>query len=360
MDLIPIHLYTPLYYHILLLVVIITFIHTQTNQSEDKLKISYFQWSGYALLGFVITYMGLRPINGVFVDMTTYASMFNVFKNGKSGLDVDDPVFSYYMQFTSKLISVDLFFFIDALLYIIPLYIVAKKWFNDYWFFAFLLVISSYSFWAYGVNGIRNGIAGSIALLGMSRDKRIFQFICLIVAIGIHKTMLLPALGFILASYFPKPKPFLLFWFLTIPLSILFSGFFESFFAALGFDDRLKYLTKAPDARLFSHIGFRWDFLIYGSTAVFLGWYYIHIKKFEDKVYTILYNTFLFANAFWILVNRANYSNRFAYLSWFMMAFVIIYPLLKQNLFVRQYRRIGITLLLYYSFTYIMTIILNK
>ncbi|HMQ45454.1 MAG TPA: EpsG family protein, partial [Mariniflexile sp.] len=67
--------------------------------------------------------------------------------------------------------------------------------------------------------------------------------------------------------------------------------------------------------------------------------------------------TYLICNGFWILVIKANYSNRFAYLSWFMMALVIVYPFLKQTFFKYQYIILGNVILLYFGFTYFMSYI---
>ena len=48
---------------------------------------------------------------------------------------------------------------------------------------------------------------------------------------------------------------------------------------------------------------------------------------------------YLTANAFWILVIRSSFSNRFAYLSWFLMAIIIFYPFFKHiNFCPRIYR----------------------
>src|SRR5690606_25184293 len=104
----------------------------------------------------------------------------------------------------------------------------------------------------------------------------------------------------------------------------------------------------------FSSTGFRWDFLLYSSTAVFAGWYYIVKRNYKDKIYFWLFNTYVFSNAFWILVIRANFSNRFAYLSWFMIGLVIIYPLLKQQIIPKQHQVIGLILIAYFSFTFFM------
>lgn len=356
-DFLPIHLYTPLFYHILLVVVLITFIHTQTSHFDSNKNISFMRYSGYVLLIFVLFYMGLRPSHWVFVDMNTYSNMFTRFQQGHIYTKIKDPVFNNYLMYSSKIMSVQTFFFVCAMLYVVPLYVASKKWFKKYWFYAFLFLVASFSFWAYGVNGIRSGIASSLFILGISRDKRLFQILWLLLAIGFHKSMLLPTLGFILASVYNKPKIFMIFWILAIPFSILFRGYWEHLFASFGFDERLNQLTQNPKIQSFNRIGFRWDFLLYSAIAVFAGWYYIFKLKFKDNFYFILFNIYLFANAFWILVIRSNFSNRFAYLSWFLMALVIIYPLLKQKTLPRRHNKIGYILISYYAFTYIMAII---
>jgi len=97
--------------------------------------------------------------------------------------------------------------------------------------------------------------------------------------------------------------------------------------------------------------------LFYSAFGVFAGWYFIYKKRFEDPFYNQLLNTYLICNGFWILVIRANYSNRFAYLSWFMMGLVIIYPVLKKQLFKNQHWVIGKIIFAYFLFTYLMNVI---
>jgi hypothetical protein len=145
-------------------------------------------------------------------------------------------------------------------------------------------------------------------------------------------------------------------WIGAIPLSLALGGFWETFFAGLGLaDERLGgYLLTAGDAESFNRVGFRWDFLIYSAGAVFAGWYFIFKRNYYDKLYHQIFNIYVLCNAFWILVIRASFSNRFAYLSWFLMALVIIYPLLKQNFFKNQHFFIGKIAVFYFSFTYLM------
>ena len=357
-DFIPIEFYTPLYYNILLVFTLVTFLHTQLLTYNNPKNRNYIKVAGSGLFIFVLCYMGLRPIHGVFVDMTTYARGFQrVQENGFSLESYKDPLYGIFLYLCTLTVTVKSFFFICALIYVVPLYVVCKKWFKQYWYYAFLLLVGSFSFWSYGVNGIRNGIATSLFLLAISRDKKSWQMIWIIIALGFHKSLLLPALGFVITWFYNKPKGFFWFWLLTIPLSLALPGFWESFFAGLVGDDRASYLTKEAEAGVFASTGFRWDFLLYSATGVVAGWYYLFKKKLKDSFYIQLFNTFLFANAFWILVIRANFSNRFAYLSWFMLAIVIIYPWLKHYFINKQHQKLGWLILAYYGFTYFMQVI---
>lgn len=360
-DWIPIHNYTNIYYYVCLLFVVITYVNTQTSSLANNHRISMMNRWGYLFLFLVTIYMGLRPIHEVFVDMTGYASTFLRFHEGYGNLEFRDPLYASFVLFTSKIVNVDTFFLLCAILYILPLYLICKKWFKDYWFYAFLLLAISFSFWAYGVNGIRNGIASSLFLLGISRDKRLWQIFWIIISIGFHKTMILPFAGFILANLINKPKLFILFWISAIFMSLIGGGFWESLFANIGInDERISYFTTEVDSDKFSRTGFRWDFLLYSSVPVFFGWYYIVKKKFNDNFYKLIFVTYTFANAIWVLIIRANFSNRFAYLSWFMMALIIIYPLLKDTIVKKQHKFIGYIFLLYFLFTFIMNVLITN
>lgn len=172
--------------------------------------------------------------------------------------------------------------------------------------------------------------------------------------------MIIPILAFLIASFFPNPKYFIFFWLLSIPISLVFGSSLQSLFATMFEDDRSSYLTQEASNSVFSSTGFRWDFLIYSASAIFAGWYYIFKRGYSDKTYNIIYCTYLFANAFWIMIIKANFSNRFAYLSWFLMAIVIIYPLLKKYIMDNQYKKIGLIALAYYAFTFFMNFILSN
>jgi len=314
---------------------------------------------GVLLLSCVLFYIGFRPISIVFTDMKLYTEIFKNFQlYGAQMLENPrDYFFDVFTLVCSKIMSVHMYFFTCACLYVIPLYVVSVKWFKKRWVYMFLVLVVSFSFWNFGTNGLRNGIATSLFLLAISRDKLLWKIIWLIVAINIHLTMFLPFVGFSIATLYNKPKQFLIFWFACIPISIIAGGAFQVLFSRLMGDERSSYFIEEAISS-FSSSGFRWDFLIYSSTAVFSGWYYIFKRNFKDKFYSVLYSTYLFANGFWILVIKANFSNRFAYLSWFMLAVVIFYPWLKEYLVQKQHIKLGYLILTYALFTFFMNVII--
>jgi len=123
----------------------------------------------------------------------------------------------------------------------------------------------------------------------------------------------------------------------------------------------VSYLTQGNiNGDNFSSTGFRWDFLLYSSAAVYASYYFIYQRNFVDNAYFRLVNIYLTTNAFWILVIQANFSNRFAYLSWFIMGIIICYPLLKELVLRNQNKKTGYIMLAYFSFTFLMNVILSK
>jgi len=183
------------------------------------------------------------------------------------------------------------------------------------------------------------------------------MILLLLFAISFHKSILLPVLALILSLYYTNSIVYIAVWFASIILSLLFQGFWENFFASLNLgDQRLdSYLTTKADAKEFAYIGFRWDFLIYSFIPILLGGFYIFKKQYQSVLYIQFFNTYLLANSFWILVIRANFSNRFASLSWFIIPILLIYPLLKDQIWVRQEAKISLILILSFAFTYYMS-----
>ena len=176
---------------------------------------------------------------------------------------------------------------------------------------------------------------------------------------GIHRSTALPSAAAIASLYFVKDtKTAIRFWIASIAISLVAGPLVERLFAALGFDDRMSNYASINQEEgamdQFSQSGFRWDFLFYSSGAVAMVWYVTRYRKFKDSVYTIFANSYILCNAFWIMVIRSAFSNRFAYLSWFLYPVVMAYPLLRMNLWKDQDRRTALIFFLYSGFTLFM------
>ncbi|WP_405292908.1 EpsG family protein [Algibacter sp. Ld11] len=363
-DFIPIEDYSLYHYIFLLLVCVITLFHTIVLKGDEQIIMKYNKFFGITVLMVLVLYIGLRPIHGEFVDMMTYNKAFLQFQTGvRTTAPEGDLGFGYFLVLCSKIMSVELFFFICAIIYILPLYIASKNWFPEYYFFIFLLLVASMSFWTYGVNGIRNGMATSLFILAISyvyKNKKL-AILFFIISLSFHKSMYLLMISYIITFYIKEPKFYYFFWFLAIVLSISMGGVWEMVFANLGFgDDKLtSYLTTEVDSKKFRSTGFRYDFLIYSAAPLIISYFYVFKKKFHDLQYNRVLHTYMIANGFWIMIIRANFSNRFAYLSWFLMAIVIGYPLFKQAFLTNQFRKVGIITSLYFAFTFFMYFYFN-
>lgn len=360
---IPLEHYSQTYYFFMAIIVVMMVLHCSTASLNTNFRsnIILVKSLGVFSLLFTTFYMGLRPISGhYFGDMGTYYFIFEQFKfYGMEVMPSEDRLFYIFVFICSQIMEAHTFFLVCVIIYILPLFIISLSLFKKYWFYSFLFLIISFSFWSYGTNGIRNGIATSLFLLVFIQRNTFSKGLILLISIGIHNSMLLPVCAYLLANMVNNTKLTLLVYISTIPFSLIVGSTFQSLVGRFISDPRVHYLTENNNDDVFSSTGFRWDFLTYSIFAVVLGWFFIQKKHFNDRLYSIIYRTYLISNGFWILVIYANFSNRFAYLSWFMMALVVIYPLLKDHLFKNQHKRIGILLSGYFLFTFFMNVILG-
>lgn len=361
-DFIPLEIYAKVFFNFLLFIVLIIFLQSPSTPIQSNQNLKFKNFLGHFVLIVSSVYIGFRPISGLyFGDMGRYAISFTEYVNGANVVSDRDIFFEYFGKFCSGFMDTNAYFLTLALLYILPFYFVSKSFFKEYWFYAFLLFIASFSFWGAAVNGIRNGIATSFFLMGLTQKKNYTKYVWIFLAISFHKSLLIPTMVYFATLFYKNSKIYLLIWLFAIPLSFVAGSVFESFFLGFGFGDEGRldgYLTELEEGIINSKVGFRWDFILYSATGVFAGYYYIFKKKYEDSMYSQLFNMYLLTNAFWILIIKANFSNRFAYLSWFMLPLVIIYPLLKKELFANHHATIGKIILAYYMFTYVLNVIL--
>lgn len=364
--------YNVLYYFLLLFLSWITVLYhigshgQKILHEEDNNSLS--QLSAVILTAFFIYFLGLRPVTNDFGDMGLYAMNYNnttadaayVFSVHGEWFWDDITIFCAHMG-----MNVNEYFFTIELLYIGSMFFCA--WYltrHNIWL-TMLFFYTAFSTYSYGTNGIRHGLACSLVLVAMCllmdevKSKRIISFILMFCALGIHRSTMLPSAAALATLYVVKDTKWAFrFWLISLALSLVLGNTAAQLFASLGFDDRLEryYQSQYDEGNVnrFSSVGFRWDFLLYSAFPVLMIWYTTRHRHFTDIGYTMIANTYLLCNAFWIIVIRAAFSNRFAYLSWFIYPLVIFYPLLRMNLWKDQDRKTAIIYFLYSGFMFFM------
>lgn len=361
-------LYQPLFLAIVFIFTIINYFRIKPLTSFGLLQ-SRNREGGIFLLSIAfVLIIGLRPVSSAFGDTVNYAYVYEMLSDVSSYTDIlsgDEIIFNSFMFHCSKVMDVSFFFLIIEVIYVVPIYLACRKLAGNNSGIMMLFCFAAFSFFSYGVNGIRNGIACSLIILALSliqgstRDKIICVILCLL-AIGSHKSTALPVICMLLALFIKNPRVMFLFWLGSILLSLAVGSQIENFFVSLGFDDRMDTYLNADEETMeqFSTVGFRWDFLLYSCVPIVMGWYLIFRKRIYNNTYLLLLGTYIFANAFWIMVIRSSFSNRFAYLSWFLYPMVLSYPLLKLPIWKRtQGRNTGLIMLGHYAFTLVLFLI---
>ena len=196
-DFIPLQYYYDTYIYFCFFLVLANLLHANTLELYSIKNIKFLRTSGYILLILIMLYMGLRPLSVIFGDMGSYNGYFTGYKFGMPITTEKDVFFHYYMKLLSYFVSNDGFFLVTAFFYIFPMFLISKFSFKDYWFYAFLMFVVSFSFYSYGVNGIRNGLAASMFLWGLCYShKKIIMIFLFFIAVLFHKTLLLPVLAY--------------------------------------------------------------------------------------------------------------------------------------------------------------------
>jgi hypothetical protein len=226
-----------------------------------------------------------------------------------------------------------------------------------------LFCIGAFSFYGYAVNGIRNGVACSFVILAIGsvcKGERIWPIILSFIAISCHKSTALPLACMFFTFFVRSPRFMYGTWIVAILVSLVWGEAITSVMSLLGFDERLTAVGKSGEDVAIEwgvemENRFRWDFLLYSSMPILLGAYTLFVRKVYNNTYLILLGTYIYANAFWVIVIRDLFSNRFAYLSWYLYPIVLAYPLFNLPVFIKNHsQKAAWILLAHFGFTTVM------
>ncbi|MFK8059993.1 MAG: EpsG family protein [Polaribacter sp.] len=157
-----------------------------------------------------------------FGDTYTYNLYFHKVRDNSNWIVDKDFGFFYYTKILSQFVNVQMYFFINAFLYIFLVYFGLKKWFKDYTYFALALFITSFTFWGFGINTMRSGLAGSIFIFALSFYNKKWILIGLFaLSLSIHLSLLLPIFVFLVVHFIKNSRLLIKIWLVSIPICFL-------------------------------------------------------------------------------------------------------------------------------------------
>ena len=361
----PAQLYVVYYNYSMLLIVLLTaLIYAQGNERR-QLGAGFNSFMIWAVGASFILFFGTRPIDGKFVDMVTYSQAFQISQN--TGISLyPDWGFNFFTDVCAAIMNVETFFLVCAAIYVAPLAVAVKRAHKDWAFPVLIALMTAFSFFSYGTNGIRNGISTSLLIAAFAfSDRKLVMILLMVAAESMHKSALLPIAAFLVTGLYAQPWVYGTIWTSALVITLIGKealAYFFVGFVTFGDDERLSsYAANAGFGA--DKGGFRLDFLLYSITPVIISYALANPTSKKDPFYRRILCTYLLTNAGWIILMYAAFSNRFAYLSWFLMPWVIFYPLIPTDKRVvshgQQYSQpgtalLGIALIAHFAFTFLM------
>lgn len=310
---------------------------------------------------FLIIFIGCRPLHSAFVDMWNYTQEYNV-KIGKPfryNPSTDNLIFNNLFNYIiSNRIDLEIFFLIVAAIYFGGIYLYSRKLFPKDTLYSIIIYLGAFSTFSYGTNGIKAGAAASIFLIALAYfDKKIICTFLLFVSLGIHHSMIMSIVAFIICYFYRKPQFYLTIWFISLFIAFAHISFFQSIFQELADEKGAQYLSLDPTQNIGYSTGFRPDFVLYSAFPVFIGYWVIIKHNYHSSAYNLIYCTYLLTNSIWMLCMYASFTNRIAYLSWFMLPAVLCYPFFNKLFIPNQYKKLNIIAWIHLGFTLFMVYI---
>lgn len=308
----------------------------------------------------IILFIGLRPINSVFVDMVNYNDYYHIILgnpyhfNANTSNILFDNLFSWMAGLN---IDITFFFLIIATIYFGGIGIACRKLFPKDTFYAILIYLAALSTFSYGTNGIKAGAAASLFLIAIAYHKQwLIALVALLLSYGFHHSMQLPIAAYMVVTIIRQPKYYLVFWILSLVLAAAHITFFQDLFANMTDEQGAGYL-QSKGTNWGGKEGFRLDFVLYSVAPIAVGYYAIFKHRINSQLYNFIYGVYLFTNSIWMLCMYANFNNRIAYLSWFLLPIVLIYPFMNEQISRNQYKTLNYIAFGHLAFTLFMVII---
>ena len=360
-------IHASLYYDIYLLLVTILTIATY-SQYKNRDEIYEVETRRSDILAVLIVvfmslFIGLRPLDGrYFGDMANYAEYYHAFYEGINFVferNTENMIFdNLFAWWGANRFGYTSFFVLLAVIYFGASYWGISKLFPNDRLAAYLVFLAAFSTFSYSTNGIKAGAAAALFIGAMGvRDNLKICIPLILISWGFHHSMVMPVAAFIITMFIKNSKLFFALWFFCLIMALGHVTTFAHLFAQATTEQGAGYLLGDATGDG-TKGGFRFDFILYSSMPVIVGWYVCFKKRLElSDTYINLLNLYLCLNGIWMLCMYASYTNRIAYLSWFLYPIVLIYPFLQEEWGDDRYQKFSYVMLAHLGFTLFMQII---
>lgn len=318
---IPAYLYKYIY---LLLVTVLTLTVVKYRRS---LKVNESIIGSASLCFFLVLFIGFRPVSIYFVDMVNYANWWGGTWWGFDW-EAENLLFDNLYQYMGSIFpDGTVFFVLMAAIYFTGMLVACRKLFPSNTLIVFLVCLAAFSTFSYGTNGIKAGAAASLFLVALAyRDNIVVSIFFLFLSWGFHHSMQMPVAAYVLTLIFKNKKWYFYGWLFCLLMAVAHISFFQELFAGMTDESGAGYLNWDTNDDWGGKSGFRIDFVIYSAMPVVMGYYVKFKYRLEDRLYDIMLYMYLTCNGIWMLCMYAQFTNRIAYLSWFMYPILLVYP----------------------------------
>lgn len=282
----------------------------------------------------------LWPVDALPGDRGTYARNLTMLATGDSGeiLGYNDLLWRPLMQAVAAVSTcpVLLFGLVSAIV-MGCWWVIARRTSPAHTTLMLVVVTAGFFFMGYLENALRQAIAEALVVMAIilaatSRRRLVLTvaIVATLVAVGIHKSILLLTVAAVVARYLDNPRPVAVAWLVALVVSALAGDLVATIVDAVARESRLThYLTGRYVGE--SEMAFRLDFVIFSAIPIAAGLWYRLRCHYDNRLYTLLLNTYIVANAAWLLVIRAGFTDRIAHLSWVLMPLLLFMPLLDNK-----------------------------
>lgn len=291
----------------------------------------------------VLMFIGFRPMSDAFGDMTGYAD--TMLSHSFEGVPItwdNNYLFTPLMAFlSSHNASPRTPIVVLAAINVISTFIAIRKMFPNNTLISLIVVFGSFIYFATATNGLKAGCAMGLLLCALAyRENLIVSLLFLFLSMGFHHSMQMAIGAYAVCLFYKNSKIYFLIWGVCLLLAIFHVTYFQILFGGMTDEQGAGYLLSSlEDSSFGGRTGFRWDFLLYSSIPVIVGFFAIFKKKIVSTTYGFILNVYLVTNSIWMLCMYAPYTNRIAEISWGILPVVTIYPLLRERWGSTQYKR---------------------